>query len=210
MPEKEYQRLTLARSRSAFAFAFMSRSSLWLGKDHLLCVDSSGYTETYKRFYFRDIQAISIQRTDAHHWWSGILGFPAFVFFIITIATAPKTPMAQWSGGQVAGGIILCSITGFFIMLFLMNLLFGPACKCFLRTAVQVEELPSLNRVRRAHKALARLHPLIVAVQGELNLNEISSRMQAIVRSLADTTTPVNAVSSPSIADRSQVPPVIS
>jgi hypothetical protein len=37
----------------------MSHPSLWLGEDHLLCVDSNGYAETYKRFYFRDVQAIT-------------------------------------------------------------------------------------------------------------------------------------------------------
>ena len=79
MPEKEYQRLTRARSRSAFGVVSMSRSSLWLGKDHLLCVDSSGYTETYKRFYFRDIQAVTLVATKRRDIWNGVLVVPIVI-----------------------------------------------------------------------------------------------------------------------------------
>jgi hypothetical protein len=56
------------------------------------------------------------------------------------------------------------------------NLLLGPTCVCHLKTAVQTEELPSLRRLRRARKVLARLRPLIVAAQGELTLGEIAAR----------------------------------
>lgn len=194
MPEKEYQRLTRARSRSAISIAFTSRSSLWLGKDHLLCVDSGGYTETYKRFYFRDIQVISIERTDRHHWWSAILGSLAFIFFIIALGVAPGNPFAQWSDGAIAGVTFLSTVILFCILLLLINLLSGPACKCFLRTAVQIEELPSLNRVRRARKGLERLRPFLIAVQGELTPEEISARMRTAAGS------PAGAAMSPKVS----------
>src|SRR2546426_6411511 len=35
-------------------------STLWMGGDHLLAVDSNGWRETYRRFGYRDIQAILI------------------------------------------------------------------------------------------------------------------------------------------------------
>ena len=65
MPEVEYRRLTRARNRSRFALVATSRASLWLAKDHLLQIDTSGYTENYKRFHFRDIQALVLCKTDA-------------------------------------------------------------------------------------------------------------------------------------------------
>ncbi len=213
MPEKEYQRLTRARARSAFAVASMSRSSLWLGKDHLLCVDSSGYSETYKRFYFRDIQAISIQRTERRQWWTIILGFFAFLFFMLTVVGTPKTPPARWSGGEIAGGIFLGGLTGLFLLLLLINLSLGPTCKCLLRTAVQIEELPSLKRLRRARKALARLRPLIVAAQGELTPGDISSRMRAATGTTPNTETATAPEASTSASTTSHppgAPPVIS
>ncbi|MGA9780158.1 MAG: hypothetical protein WBS33_18005 [Verrucomicrobiia bacterium] len=213
MPEKEYQRLTRARARSAFAVAAMSRTSLWLGKDHLLCVDSSGYSETYKRFYFRDIQAISIQRTERRQWWTIILGFIAFIFFILTVISPPKTSPAQWSGGEIAGALCLGGVTGLFLLLLLINLSFGPTCLCHLRTAVQIEELPSLNRLRRARKARARLRPLIVAAQGELTPEEISLRMRATAGTRPGTETamaPEASTTPPTTSHPTGAPPLIS
>ena len=37
---------------------FLFGSSVWMGPDHLLLVKSARFREDYKRFYFRDIQAI--------------------------------------------------------------------------------------------------------------------------------------------------------
>ena len=61
MPEKEYIRLARGRRSNIAGFSTSGGyASLWQGKDHLLSIDSSGYTEEYKRFYYRDIQAIII------------------------------------------------------------------------------------------------------------------------------------------------------
>jgi len=38
--------------------------------------------------------------------------------------------------------------------------------------------LPSLNRVRRAHKQMGIIRPLIVAAQGQLTPEEVLARMQ--------------------------------
>src|SRR5438477_12551721 len=81
MAEKEYQRLTRARPRSKFAVVSSGNSSLWLGKDHLLCIDSNGYTENYKRFYFRDIQALLIRKTERRKWWGLVFAVLAVAFF---------------------------------------------------------------------------------------------------------------------------------
>ena len=48
----------------------------------------------------------------------------------------------------------------------LLNLLLGPTCVCYLRTAVQIDRLAAIRRVRRAERALDRLRPLIEAAQG--------------------------------------------
>lgn len=177
MREKEYRRLCRDRSRSGFGFS--GRSGLWLGRDHLLCVDTNGYTETYKRFYFRDIQVISIHRTQRHLWLAGILAFLAFIFVVLAIVAAPNTPFARWDGGEMFVECLLGAMAALFLLLLLSNFLAGPACKCLLRTAVQIEELAPLNRVRRARKLLARLRPFIIAAQGELSREDISSRTKA-------------------------------
>ena len=43
---------------------FTGYSRLFVGPDHLLLVWSTGYSEHYRRFFFRDIQAFLVARTD--------------------------------------------------------------------------------------------------------------------------------------------------
>ena len=166
MPKKEYQRLTRARPRARFAVISAGSTSLWLGKDHLLSIDSTGYTESYKRFYFRDIQAFFLRKTEGQKWVGLILAVLVGLFFF---------PAAL---GEGPVRIVFGTGAAIFALAFLLNLALGPACSCQLRTAVQVEELPSLVRIRRARKILERLRPLISAAQGELRREDIPLRFQ--------------------------------
>ena len=190
MPKTEYQRLTSARSRGGFAVAVASRTSLWLGADHLLFVDSNGYTESYKRFYFRDIQAFVVQKTQT----ATIINIVLTILFVLVAASALSVQLTglKYFLFSLAGGIA-------FIML--INLLRGQTCRCFLRTAVQIEQLPPLNRVRRAQKIFARIRPIIVAAQGgEISPQMVSSLMQEKVQSYA--TESVEPVHNPNIPPR--------
>ena len=203
MPEKEYQRLTPARSRSEYAVAFTSRSSLWLGKDHLLCIDSSGYTETYKRFYFRDIQTVIIVKSKRRVIWNWVLGPLTAIFLVLLLGSLPYT--GSTGSNSNLGEIVFFAFLGFiFALPLLINNILGPSCVCHLRTAVQIEELPPLNRLRRARKALNRLRPFMVAAQGGLPPEEISARMRAAVAS------PDSVAPRPTVADNPDAPPVIS
>jgi hypothetical protein len=103
------------------------------------------------------------------------------------------------------GEIVFFAFLGFiFALPLLINNILGPSCVCHLRTAVQIEELPPLNRLRRARKALNRLRPFMVAAQGGLPPEEISARMRAAVAS------PDSVAPRPTVADNPDAPPVIS
>jgi hypothetical protein len=171
MPEKEYQRLTRARPRSGFAVVYAPRSSLWLGKDHLLCVDSTGYAETYKRFYFRDIQAITIRRTEGCKIRLNVYG--GLTVLLGILAAVYRQAITTWLFGLPAA---------LFALLFAINLFAGPTSACRLQTAVQTEELPSLNRLRRARKVLERLRTPITAVQGRLAPEDIPARVRELIQ----------------------------
>jgi|SRR5579862_5283825 len=189
MPKAEYQRLTRAQSRSGIADALMSRSSLWLGQDHLLCVDSGGFTETYKRFYFRDIQAFTLVASRRRAILNWILLVPTVpcLAWLLTILVSQPVP----DRGMV---ITLAILTSIFALPLLINNLLGPTCTCRLRTAVQVEEVPSLCRLRRARKVLGRIRPLIAAAQGgEVSTEIISTRMRELFQTQA-VTTPTEAI----------------
>ncbi|MDB6021130.1 MAG: hypothetical protein JWQ04_987 [Pedosphaera sp.] len=171
--QKEYRRLPpfFGRRRGVGLISVSTTSCwLWLGKDHLLCIDRVWFKEDYKRFYFRDIQAIVIRKTENGRIANIVFG---------ALATPPLIAALVTSGGwQVAWFIV----TGFFLALMLINFLYGPTSACHLRTAVQTEELPSLKRLRRARKVLARLRPLIAAAQGELASAEVPVLMAELAR----------------------------
>jgi hypothetical protein len=200
MPEAEYQRLTYARRRSGFGFATL-RMALWLGSDHLLCVETTGYTETYKRFYFRDIQAVTIRRNQQRMMGNIILG----VFIIVLAALAIAiVRLSNGNGAGAVGGIFLAFTAGPILLVLLINTLMGPTTVCQLRTAVQTEDLTPLNRLRRARKVLDRLHPLIAEAQGRISPEEVQSLMNQM--SAPDGTMPVYPPAPP---DGLSAPPVI-
>jgi hypothetical protein len=180
MAEHPYTRLTWSRTRrKGFLAAFATRSSLWLGPDHLLSVDISGYSEEYKRFYYRDIQAITLQKTRRRVVWNWVLGIPTVLFLVGLIAALAAGP-AEYLAPAISLGIgaLICGIP------LLLNNWSGSTCVCQLRTAVQVEELPSLNRLPRAQRAIDRIRPFIAAAQGELAQEEIPARMQEWARAI--------------------------
>jgi hypothetical protein len=156
MAKQEYKRLARARARGRFAVAVMTRTSLWLGSDHLLFVESNGYAETYKRFYFRDIQAFTLQRTNTVRNINIVLGVVTFMFafFGLVVASDP------------AGRGVLLVIAGLFGLVLLFHAIPGTSCTCQIKTAVQTEELSALSRLRAARKALDRIRPLIATAQG--------------------------------------------
>jgi hypothetical protein len=170
--EKEYMRLPgSGRRRQGLISAVSIRSRLWLGKDHLLSVDSQYYSEDYKRFYFRDVQAVIIRKTRNGAIGNVILGF---------LLAAGVLGFISTSGGPA---IFWAIFAGFWIFGLLLNTAFGPTCVSHLRTAVQTDELPSLKRLRRAQKVLARLRPLIAQAQGEIPREEIPAWMAGLSQS---------------------------
>lgn len=170
MAGKEYTKLTPPRRTAGFAILSVTRSNLWLGKDHLLGIETEGYTEKYKRFYFRDIQAITLRRTN--RMWTVFVVTGSLTLFFGIIALTMDAVEGKWIFG-ILGGI--CAIP------FLLNLIYGPTCKCELRTAVQTENVPSMSRVRRARKVLNCIRPLIAEAQGQLVAEEISLRFREMI-----------------------------
>jgi hypothetical protein len=168
MAEREYIRLARPRLKARFLMA-AARSSLWLGKDHLLCVEATGCTERYKRFYFRDIQAITVQRTRAY-FNANIILLPlvALSLFIGFVSDVHVERIVLWSIA-LALGIPLIA-----------NLVRGPSCVCRIRTAVQEEEIPALAAIRKTTAVLARIRPLLAEAQGLVAPEEIPRRMQEL------------------------------
>src|SRR5688572_19920405 len=170
--EKEYHKLPGRgnRSQGNWMAAVRTSATLWLGKDHLLSIDSmGGYAEDYKRFYFRDIQAIAIRKSNQGRILSLVLVFLAGLCGLIALLITDP----YWRGFWLVLG-------GLFLFFLLVNSLRGPTCVCHVRTAVQTEQLPSLNRLRTARKVMNVLKPLIEQAQGAVVREELPGRMQEL------------------------------
>jgi hypothetical protein len=170
------------------------RVKLYLGPDHLLMVSSSGYTENYKRFYFRDIQAITLCKSLRGQVWNGIWGFLTFLSAIIVLQVGAAV-LVVWS-----------IITGIFLLLLGINLGIGPTCVCRIQTAVQTRPLASLNRVRSARKVLTELRALIETSQDPISNEELTLRLDQIRR--GPLSTPAQAAS-PMNPTAATEPPII-
>lgn len=167
---------------------FYSQSSLWLGADHLLAVDSTGFSENYRRFYFKDIQAVITRKSARGKIWNVIwvvlTGLAALL--VLMIAKKPYTLPPFVFGGA------LCTA---FLVALLINVLRGPTCVCHIRMLLAVHELPSLRRLKHVRKMLGELRPLVQRYQGVVPVEEIRTGLSR-----------ATAESVPSVASLTPVP----
>ena len=162
--KKEYQRLAGKGRKKRNIFGF---TRLYLGKDHLLCVYNSAYTEDYRRFYFRDIQSIVIGINSTRERLSACFTGAALLLLLF----------AFWRGGYWA--VFFMILACLFLLNALINWRRGPTCTCQLSTAASHEELPSLGRLQNAMKVIEVLKPLILECQGTLSHEDIRTKASA-------------------------------
>ena len=158
--EKIYQRLP--GKKKSFIIGY---HTLWQGADHLLSIYSRFGMEEYKRFYFNDIEAIIVHKTDTGKIQNLILGLIMGLFAIMVFTLE--------GGLAVLGGIM----AGCFLVFLGVNWFRGPTCITHIRTAVQNEKLHSLNRLKNTHKVMDRLKLRIENIQGHLSPEELNQKL---------------------------------
>lgn len=135
----------------------------------MLLVQGRTFFESYRRFFLKDIQAVIIRRTHIGKIWTGVWSL-AFLFFA-GIALAVNDPV---------GTPVLVGIAAPFGLAMIVNLLLGPTSACYIRTAVQMEPVPALSRLRAARQFMALVEPLIAEAQGELGVEQLAMELAAI------------------------------
>jgi len=128
---------------------------------HLLVLRRVGYEETSKRYALADIQAITVQSNADRLIRSVLLLFP-----IILLAAIAVAAIGEGVDPTDIPMYFLYGFAGIFGIFLLVNLALGPTCTVRLHTAVQIEDLTALRRLRAARKCLAILVPRIEAAQG--------------------------------------------
>jgi hypothetical protein len=172
MAEEIYQRL--AKGRGLFS---LSRHSLWLGSDHLLSVQNHNYTESYRRFYFKDIQALLIRPSRQGYFWTAL-----FLLGVGGAALLMTNEEAAAKGFGLGFGL-------FFLLLLIIHWWKGSTCHSYLKTAVSQEELPALGRRPTATRVIQKIYPLIEASQSHLRTTGLEHPV--IARASSTAVTPV-------------------
>lgn len=130
-------------------------SQLWQGPDHLLHISSTGYAESYRRLYFRDIQGMLIVHTGRRAYLHVALGV-VLLFVVLAVSSFARSwiPWVVTFGG--------------FAPLFLWNQLLGPGCRVVVITAVQQENVKALARLPKTRRILSAVTPIIQTAQADL------------------------------------------
>lgn len=157
--QSEYKRLP----GTGHAFFGFGRSSLWLGEDHVLLIIRRGYVEEYKRFYFRDICTIVIQKTGLYLALNAAVGLLLSAFLFLHFLGVIEW---HWDRAEhIALGIPTASL----LLILLVNTVKGPTCLTKLGTAVHAVTIPSMNRVRASLRIVSTLQKKIEETQGHLS-----------------------------------------
>jgi hypothetical protein len=125
---------------------------LYQGPDHYLQITSTGYSESYRRFYFQDIQAILIQRHRGFEVQAVVT--VGLMLFCLALALVLG----------IEGAVVFGGLSGLLGVLLVVHWILGPTCRCYIQTAVQTERLRSLGRMKRA-RALVNLTRSLLAAE---------------------------------------------
>lgn len=141
------------------AFIIRKWSMLYAAPDHLLILDTTGYAEEYRRFYYRDIEAITVHRTrvwrNRNLLWGILAGLAVTSGGVLYVSGGALTWLGYWVWG----------VSGCFALPLLLNVVAGPTCEVTIRSAIRSEVLPSLGRVRVMEAVLPGIRERILAAQ---------------------------------------------
>lgn len=156
--------IRLATSRLGLA----GIGSLWLGPDHLLLVSTVLGVERYRRYFFKDIQALIARRSARRLLLNLIVGGCGILIAIGAAASIIGSSSAVSSSEQqilAVFAFILCGLSATCLGFVIANTLLGPGCVVHVQTPFGVEKLTLPSRLRAFEKIAARIAPLIEAAQ---------------------------------------------
>jgi len=134
------------------------RNSLWLSEDHLLVSRHCFIVEQYRRYFFSDIQAITVYRTHIGKIWNACWGFwllitagPAMVFYFV----------------ETAIGIFFLINAILPLLLLMINIVRGPTSQVVIRTLTTEDRVILTGRFWKTVLLLPKLRQEIEMLQGD-------------------------------------------
>jgi hypothetical protein len=142
-------------------YGVVNAGTLWLGPDHLLAVHAFPGGESYRRYFFRDIEAVLVRPTPRRLWINIVLlalaGLSLLPFLVIVGASDGA---GSFMGGLFGVGLL------FWLLAAAINTARGPTCEVRIQTAVQCDPVLALHREATARRVLEIVRARIVAAQG--------------------------------------------
>ena len=128
----------------------VSKATLWMASDHLLSVESSRIGDEYRRYYFRDIQALVLQKQGA----TGLALIQAVLIILIVVAMLVAY-LARWFT-LIPGVLIVVTMALAYSM---------RDCRCLIVTRANQAYLPAMAHWRQSQAVVEQLTALIMEVQ---------------------------------------------
>jgi hypothetical protein len=126
------------------------RERIYAGPDHLLIVTNTGYSEDYRRIFYRDIRYLVVRKTSGQ--MIGVLVALALLILFSLIYLAPSLP---WAIGAVPSALVVVWLAS--------NVIRGPTCDCRVNTDVQTIRLPAPTRAGKVPRLIAFLEGRVTA-----------------------------------------------
>jgi hypothetical protein len=143
---KDYSAIPgLGTGRGSFQVGIRKR--LYQGADHLLLIQSTGYSEDYRRVFYRDIRCVIIRRNRRYLWFS--LVFAGSILLVVALVLAIYS-RSSLGGSWLALTILVAPLA----LMLAVHLMRGPTCDCYVTTGVQTVVLPTPQRVDKVARLL--------------------------------------------------------
>lgn len=151
MAKSDYRKVASATQGIFF------RSSLHLAKDHFLICKSSGLHREFQRFFYSDIQALSMQENAFSRTKTLVtISLIALSIVLLLVSSSGFVQFLSWST------LVLC----LFILAFQVK--HATGCKVVVETTANSAQLPALSRKRKALKVMDLLKERVEGIQGVL------------------------------------------
>ena len=148
---------------------FIGGREIWmLGEDHFLIIKNNGYSESYRRFFYSDIQWI---KTSAVKFPI----VPTFIlagFFCILLAVT----IACYVGNEPETARVFEVVTGLWAVIAVVHYLLGRAGSLMIKT-FSGKEILQMGRFRKALKVVAKLKDRILTAQGMIPEKELIEKL---------------------------------
>lgn len=140
--------------------------ALWLGPRSLIQSQLHFYKESYRQFDFANVQGIVMRRTAR-----------GAVYGVIIAGVAGLFGWAAWFVDDPRVGILSGALAMIWSLVWAYNVCRGPTCRVQLQTSLGVRDLPTLNRVLPARRAVRLIAAAVASAQGSLAPGEAAERV---------------------------------